>query len=183
MNIPEGLTEEEVLRVLRKVANEKKKTWRFGYHGEDDIYQQIHMHCIKVLNAGKFVPRGEKPLVTQLLNFLRVHTRNKLSSDIRNTMYRYAQPESKNNKTRWNLMHTLKIYSQNLEHSEIFAFDSDMDTAMDREELIRKIRAGLDINQLKDFLKLQNGVNISKKKKELLIERIREILGDDFYAA
>lgn len=168
------------MKIMTKVANEKKKTWRFGYHSESDIVQQVYMHCIKVLNENKFVPRGEKPVETQLLNFLRIHTRNKLSNDIRNTMYRYAQPDSKNNATKWNLMHTLKIYSQNLQHSEIFAFDNEAEGEIDKEQLIRKIRESLTIDQLKDFLKLQNDVKIPKARQTALCERIREILGDDY---
>ena len=183
MYIPEGLTEQEVVDIIKKVANEKKSTYRFGYHSTEDISQQVFLHCIKVINEGKFQPRGLKPVATQLLNFLRVHARNKLSNDIRNTMYRYAQPESKNNKTKWNLMHTLKIYSQNLEHSEMFAVENKMDEEIDRKNLIRKIRENLTINQLKDFLRLQNDVKISDTAKADLFARIKEILGEDYYAS
>jgi hypothetical protein len=141
------------------------------------MQQQAILYCVKVLNQGKFVPRDNgKPIETQLLNFFRVHVRNKLSNFRRNHSFRYANPENKNNTAKYNIQHPVKIYSQGLEHSEIFGFETDLGDTMDKEQLVREIRAGLSIPMLKDFLKWMNGVKLSKVKQEALFTRIYEIV-------
>jgi len=170
------MTEQDVVDIINKAANEQAGNYLFGYHSREDNIQQAFYHSIKVINLGKFRPVEGKCVKKQLLNFLRVHIRNRLSNDRRKHSYRYANPESKNNAPKYAIMHPLKIHSFGLENSEIFARDNNISEEFDKKELFEKIRDNLTIAELKDLLKLQADVKISEGRKIALIERIREIL-------
>ena len=176
MFVPEGLSEQDVMDCMTKAANEQCRNYQYGYNDLDDFRQQAIMHCIKVINAKKFVPKPDKDIKKQLLAFLRVHVRNRLSNDRRKESFRYSNPESRNNKPKYAIMHPLKIHSFGLENSEIFARDNHICDEFDKKELFEKIRDNLTIAELKDLLKLQADVKISEGRKIALIERIREIL-------
>ncbi len=180
MIVPEGLTEQEVTDIMYRVSREIARRYLFGYHSVEDNIQQGVMECIKTLNNHKFVPRGDKDLQQQLINFLRVHVRNRLSNFRRNHSFRYAEPNSKNNVAKFNLMHPLKIHSQGLAGSPIFSRENTITQGIDRSEMIRRIREALSIPMLKDFLKWQNDVKIPTKRKKELFSKIVEILGETY---
>jgi hypothetical protein len=179
VKIPAGLTEQDCIEVFYKVSREAAPKYMFGYHGKDDIVEDGVYECIKILETtDKFQPKPGKDLKQQLTNFLRVHVRRRLSNNRRDRSYRYASPNSKHNIAKYNLMHPLKIHSQGLTNSDIFSRDNTICEQVDHDEMIRRIREGLSITMLKDFLRWQSDVKIPSVRRKALFDRIGEILSE-----
>lgn len=176
MFIPEGMTEDEVVQIMTRISNLYKRKYKFGYNSEEDVVQQGILHAIKNLNNGKFKPRGNKPMALQLTNFLRVWVDRRLNNDRRNQSCRYSRADTILNKTKFAIMHPLKIHSQGLESSEIFARDSGAIDSLMNDDIKEKVLEGLDIDQRKDYMKLLGGVRISQQKEDELFARIKQIL-------
>ncbi len=83
MNIPKGMTEEEVLSSIDRVANGLAYKYRFGYHGLDDMKQEARMLAIEGLDRYDS-SRGK------LETFLWTHVSNRLFNIKRN---KYARPD------------------------------------------------------------------------------------------
>lgn len=171
----EGLTEDEVVKIIYKACKTAIK-YKFGYLSGEDLVAHSVVKCVKVLNEGKFIPRSEKPIEAQLLNFLSMVSRNEASNLRRKHSCRYSNPENRNNEKKYNLAHPLKIHSQGLTNSELFSEESTMHEEMNYSELMIRIRETLPIPMLKDFLKWTNGVKLSTTKKKILLDTLKEIL-------
>jgi hypothetical protein len=179
MKIPEGLTEQEVVTIMQTASFRIAPRFKFGYLKADDLIQQGIMECIKVINADKFRPIEGKCLKRQLYNFLATHIRNRMSNYRRQYSFRYANPESVSNLRKFNLMHPLQIHSAGLTNSEMFSEENTIDDDIDHSALIEKIRANLDVNMLKDYLKWSNGVKLPTVRKKALLAKLEEIINGD----
>lgn len=175
MKIPEGMTEQEVVDVMNEAASRVAPKYKFGYHNGDDMIQQAVMKCVKILNNGKFIPKSNKDLKKQLLNFLITICRNEASNYRRKHSFRYASPDSENNKRKYNIMHPMKIHSQGMVNSEIFSRPNSIIEDIDKADLINKIRDNLPIPLLKDYLKWMNGVKIPLARRKILFTKLAEI--------
>jgi len=174
----EGLSEKEVTEILYKACSRHAAKYCFGYNSTDDIIQEGIFECIKKLNNGKFKPKPNKPTDKQLLAFLTICARNAQSNHLRKHSYRYASGDTEANRTKYNLMHPLKIHSQGLTRSDIFARDSTMFDEIDKESLMLRIRDHLNVEETKDFLKYLNGIPISDKRRQPLFDKIVSLLNE-----
>lgn len=89
MYLPEGLTEEEVVRDIEKVVKEFSKTYAFGYFDNDDIMQQARMEAIIKLPKYKSVSKSGKP--QPLANFLYTVMKRKILN-LRRDKYKRNDP-------------------------------------------------------------------------------------------
>jgi hypothetical protein len=178
VDIP-GLTEDEIVEVLQKAAQRHAAKYCFGYNSIEDITQEAIAECIIKLNKGKFKPKPDKDIKKQLAAFLGVCSRNAQSNHLRKHSYRYASGDTEANRTKYNLMHPLKIHSQGLTRSDIFARDSEMFDEMEKQQLMDRIRGHLNIEETKDFLKYLNGVKVPKRRLATLFTKVAGIIGEE----
>lgn len=176
MFIPEGMTEAEVVDIMERASKRVSPKYKFGYMNDEDMVAQGIVEAIKALNTEKFQPKPNGDLKKQLLNFLMVHIRNRISNFRRKHSFRYASPDSKSNKTKYNLMHPLKIHSQGLVNSEIFAQKNTIIEDISGGDIIEKIRDNISMSMLKDFVKWTNGAKLPASRKKALIDRLKEVL-------
>ena len=72
MKIPKGMTEEQVLKVIDKIADRYAYKFRFGYFEADDIRQEAKIIAMDALDRYE----EGRPLE----NFLAVHVKNRLNN-------------------------------------------------------------------------------------------------------
>lgn len=164
------LTEDEMIEVAYKVSREIGPKYRFGYHSNEDMVQQGVFKAWEVIKVGKFKPRADKDLVRQLSAFLRVHIRNRLSNFRRDHSCRYTNRDSLINQAKYNIMHPLQIYNQNLKE------DFFVQQTIDRNELhdcLEYIITNLEENLLVDFNVIKDGGKLSISRRKKLIEAIQ----------
>lgn len=91
MFVPEGMTGQEVIDIIEKVANEFGKSFAFGYYELDDIKQEIRMESLKVLPLYNPIDKdGNK--TRPLANFLYRNAMNKILNLWRNKYQRRDSP-------------------------------------------------------------------------------------------
>ncbi len=169
------LSQDEITDVLYKVAREVAPKYRFGYHSNEDMIQEAVIKGLDVLRKGKFNPKGEKDLARQLSAFMRVNMRNHLSNMVRDKSCRYTSRDSLINKAKYNIMHPLYIYNQNLKE------DFFVQSENDRNELhdcLEYIRVNLSDNQLVDFDLIRDGKKLSISKRNKLMAAIEQLFED-----
>lgn len=177
MFVPEGMTADEVVAIATEVSRAPARKYLFGYHSVEDLVEQGVLISLDILSKGKFKPRGPKPMALQLKNFLRVWVRNRLSNYRRDNSCRYPNADSPANKSKYNLMHPLKIYSQGLSTSEIFARDINVGREIDDRDLTGRLLTGLSVYERKLYWKKMGGVILSVAEEQLLLTASRRSLG------
>lgn len=102
MLIPEGYTEAEVTKIIRRVVSSLAETFRFGYYEIEDIKQEGFVLAIELLNKGGF--DASKPLD----KYLFTHIRRRLINLKRDKFSRHEIPCKKcpfyspdNSKSPW----------------------------------------------------------------------------------
>jgi hypothetical protein len=202
MYLPDGFTEEEVLAAINKVVNTLAPLFKFGYYGLDDIRQEGSLEAIKALS--KFSPTyTNRPisLTSKLEAFLFSHVRNRLINLRRDKLGRNSPPccgcpAHKNSVCRafskdeisdcpkiikWRARNEVK---KNLveNYESIDASDnlSSSDSVL-RSEFIAIIDKHLHVSLRGDYRRLIEGNKLSKRRKQKLMDAIKEILGDIYY--
>lgn len=84
MQIPEGMTESEVLETIENVAIRLAGRFKFGYHSIEDMRQQARMYAWEALE--------KYDNVRPLENFLWTHVRNRLFNFKRDKFQRPDKP-------------------------------------------------------------------------------------------
>jgi hypothetical protein len=170
----DGIPEEELIKIIQGVAARVGSKYRFGYHSKEDMIAQAVLEGIKILQAGKFtVGPAHSPdeIRKRLRGFLTTCISNRMSNYVRDHSCRYASVSNKYNTSKYNIMHPIKVGYQT------FFFGDSLDkNDVELAEVIRFIRSKLSIDQVKDFIRIQNGVSIPAARKTILLNIIKEIL-------
>lgn len=202
MNIPQGMTENEVIEIIDKVARGLAPIFRFGYHTIEDMRQQAKIIAIEGLDKYD----ATRPLE----NFLWTHVRNRLYNFKRDNYERpdkpclncplnaydpglkysdsgcklhhqlincgpYSQWYNRNAPKR-NLMNPTDIDNINDEKEKNTKVNDESLEAVDTKVVFDVIDKYLPINMREDYIKLKYGIKIPKKRKDEIIESIRSIL-------
>ena len=85
MQIPPGMTEEEVIEVINRILSTLSYNFKFGYFGIDDMKQEGWVYAIEAL------PKYN-PEIAPLENFLRTHIRNRFLNLKRDKLSRHQPP-------------------------------------------------------------------------------------------
>lgn len=173
--LPEGISEEQFVAIVEKVSVRSAHKYLFGYHSVEDLMQKAYELAVTFLIEGKFKPRGDKPMDIQLTNFLRVWIHNRLSNYRRDNSCRYPN-NGGSNQVKYNLMHSLKIHSQGLTNSEIFARESDLPAKLGQDEIFDRIRNGLKPRMRKLYERSLEGEILDDIEFAKLAKAIRKIL-------
>lgn len=176
--LPDGITEETFVAIVKKVSLSSAIKFQFGYHDVEDLQQKAFELALTFLQNGKFKPRGDKPIELQLTNFLRIWIHNRLSNYRRDNSCRYPN-NGGSNQQKYNIMHPLKIHSQGLTNSEIFARESELPEQLSRDEVLQRIEAGLKPRNRRLYRCYLDGDEIDEVDLEKLFKAIKKILPGD----
>lgn len=168
MRIPQGMTENEVLAIMRELVEKIAKQYTFGYLTVEDLEQEGYLECMDALD--RYDGRGP------LINFLSVNLKNRLFNFRRDEYYRYNPRCTddcscrfcKQKEDKKNLLSPQDLFDYS---DELIAEGNDQETT----ELLQKIDKELPVGFRPDYLKLRSGAKLSKKRKDKIIAKLRDI--------
>lgn len=197
--LPNGVTEEEFLRVLDDISKRLGHKFKFGYHDFDDMKQQAAIFALEGLEKYD----RSRPLE----NFLWTHVRNRLFNYKRDNYQRPDKPcltcplydphckKSTNqcldfeNKTDCELYNAWEIRNNskknimrpvNIESSEDYGSKyhtkGDIGDIVLSQEIIKKLDENIPVSHRESYLKLKYGEKINKSDLQKLILVIKEII-------
>ena len=205
MQIPKGMTEEEVLGVIDRVVNILAFNFKFGYFDLDDMKQQGRMYAIEAM------PRYN-PDMGNLHNFLRSHIRNRFLNLHRDKLSRHQPPcqgcpfydpncqQSKNkctafvdklecdkyagwekrNGAKRSLVEPLDISGIRDEKEKNMRNNVDIPEIVTKSELMYIIDNNLPVTMRADFKKMMEDVSVSKQRRDKVISAIKKIV-EEYY--
>jgi len=210
MQVPNGMTEAEVLATIDKIARRLSPKFKFGYHEVDDIKQQIFIFAWESLKHYD----SDRPLE----NFLWVHVRNRLLNFKRDSYERPdkpchnckwnaydvendyctkheldfitsgCSPECKpylnwknRNEAKKNLMTPIELSNVRDEHEERMKVSHPVDEIVMSKEIHRIINNELPINMRSDYLRMISNVHVPKPRRTVIQETIKDILAEHGY--
>jgi DNA-directed RNA polymerase specialized sigma24 family protein len=167
MRIPDNMSEQEVVAVIKKVARSLAPKYTFAFYGTEDIEQEAFMMGMEALSRYD----SNKPLE----NFLYTHIGNRLKNFKRDNYYRQDDGNAQKIQSRKkNLLDTA--------HIDSFGTIGDDDTSLD-DVHIREIKSLIDENlptyMRADYLRMCAGISIPKSKKREIMNFIKELLEED----
>lgn len=182
------MTEAQVVAEVNRIVGLLANSFRFGYYDADDIKQEAWIEAIKGLENYDESRKLDSFLYTHIKNRLINLKRNKFKRPNSPCKYCHGQPENhtthKDNKhckkyKRWLVRNTAK---QNLmapkpiiNVSPAQFISKNLDNIEDRE-IFDRIEAHLDPHMRKIYLKVLYETPVSKRDREHLVEKVREIL-------
>lgn len=199
MIIPAGMTEQEVLDVIEKVARRLAHKFRFGYHDIDDMKQQARMYAIKAM------PKYDSS--RPLENFLWTCVHNELFNNKRNKFARPDKPCLKcplaayiketdgcsayhdkmecsqyagwinRNTAKQNLMQPIELSDVEDEREDRMKLHETPDDIVMTSEIIKIIDQNLPTNMRKDWIMMRKGIKVPKPRRLKLQQEILTILG------
>lgn len=173
--LPEGISEAKFVEIVRSVSYKSAKKFLFGYHSHEDLVQRSFEIAITILKGGKFKPRGEKPMEQQLANFLRVWIHNRLSNYRRDNSCRYPNRGGQN-QIKYNLMHSLPIFSNNLASSEIFAREGFTPEKISHQDVINRLLDNFKRSERKLYDRYVHGEELDEIEMAKLTKAVKRIL-------
>ena len=161
MNIPKNMTKEEVLDKIKLVVDRISPKYTFHGYDVDDIKQEAFMICMDALDRYD----QKRPLE----NFLSVNLSNRLKNFVRDNHY-IGQDENKLN---------VLCPKQLTYESSIPEIPINLDHKIDFKQMQSIIDEHLPSDLRCDYLKMLSEVYVSKKRREYIIEVIREIINEN----
>lgn len=170
MHTPEGMTEDEVVRIISKISNRLAPKYVFAGYDVEDIKQEAFI--IGITGLKKY--DSSRPLE----NFMYTHINNRLKTFKRDNYYRldYGTSAQKIQDRKRNLLEPVSI-------DAIYAlYVSDQTiTNVYINELLEMIDSKLPAHLRRDYLKLKSNSPLPKGRKAQITQVIEEIVkGDDY---
>ena len=167
MNVPKGMTEQQVIDQINVVCNRISPRYTFYGYTVDDIKQESFIICMEALNRYD----GIRPLE----NFLSVNLSNRLKNFVRDNHFL-----SNENTDRQ------KVYQPAQLEYEDYIIDEENKFSISyehiqKEEMVAAIDKYLPANMRMDYLKMINDVYITKQRREEITAMIVDILGEHGY--
>ena len=167
MNVPKGMTEQQVIDQINVVCNRISPRYTFYGYTIDDIKQESFIICMEALNRYD----GIRPLE----NFLSVNLSNRLKNFVRDNHFL-----SNENTDRQ------KVYQPAQLEYEDYIIDEENKFSISyehiqKEEMVAAIDKYLPANMRMDYLKMINDVYITKQRREEITAMIVDILGEHGY--
>ena len=180
MKTPKGMNEQEVIDTIVRVVDRYAKKFQFSYHEIDDIKQEGFMIGMEAL--GRYDP--SRPLE----NFLAVHIKNRLKNFRRDNFFKPDETLSKNvnsdkdmkklqrNNVRMFLLYPIDIDSVKQDGESNMSSPDEFINDIQIRELMRIIDINLEVSYRKDYLKIKDGIYVSKVRREEIYNEIKTIL-------
>ena len=153
--------------MIQTIATRLANKYTFGYFDVEDISQEAVIFGLEAYERWD----GIRPLE----NFISVHISNRLKNFKRDNYFRLGLEESspkrqKSNETKKNLMRPAPI------HPLVLFTEESIDNQDSVDYLLSKMPPLIK----NDFLRMSNDVNITKSRKQAVIDSVKEILGEDW---
>ena len=162
MNLPEGMTEEEVSDQIQIVVDRIASKYSFYGYTVDDIKQEAFIICIEALNRYD----ASRPLE----NFLSVNLSNRLKTFVRDNYFTAQTSEQ-----RKKVVQPAQLDYEDSIIDEEEKFGNSYDK-LDLEIMTGAIDKYMPANVRMDYLKLINDVYVSKQRREEVIDIVKSIL-------
>jgi len=210
MKIPEGMTEEDVLSSIDRVANGLAYKYKFGYYGVDDMKQEARLLAIEGLERYDS-SRGK------LETFLWTHVSNRLFNIKRN---KYSRPDKpcfdcplnaydpdcknsinqctefsdksncdpyksweKRNSAKKNIMCPIEMGNVKDEHERNMSKNEDIGDQIDFLSMVDLIESSIPISLRKTWIKMKNDIKISKLERTKLLDFINKLISEEDYGS
>lgn len=160
MKIPKNMTKEEVMSVIKLVTDRIAPRYTFNGYEVDDIKQESFLICVDALDRYD----ANRPLE----NFLSVHLSNRLKNFVRDNYYLGDDEEKKK---------VLSPKSLTYEDVPVLLNISD-EEKLDAKELSLIIDNELPSQYRSTYLKIINNVYVPKKRREEVINIIRNLVNE-----
>lgn len=162
MKIPKNLTKEETINKINSVIAKIAPRYTFSGYDIDDIKQEAFIICIDALDRYD----QKRPLE----NFLSVHLSNRLKNFVRDN---FCTSKNDNDKKK-----VLMPTSINADHSIYDDVDSP-ELLSTISEIKEKIDLHLPASMRMDYLRMINGAYVVKKRKEEIVQFIKQLISDN----
>jgi DNA-directed RNA polymerase specialized sigma24 family protein len=201
MKIPKKMTEKEVISIINDVVNRLARRFIFGYHDVEDIKQQGRLFAVESLENYD----NKRPLE----NFLWTHVKNRLCNYKRDKYERpyiscskckyqiedtglckkYENIEECEIYSRWkkrngakkNLMSPIELDCVQSEHEVGMSIVDNQHEEAVHNELEEIIDKNIPLILRADYIRIKNGVKISKLHRDKVRECVKQILIDNGY--
>ena len=167
MKIPKGMTEQEVIETITKVADRQAAKFRFGYYEVEDMLQEAFIIAMDALDRYD----EKRPLE----NFLAVHVNNRIKNFKRDNFYRMNNEKHESKKL---IMDPIDIARVRDEKEKNMKTDDSFKDGLERDEIVNIIDKYLDIGMREDYLKMLNSVYVPKPRREQIQNAILNIMRD-----
>lgn len=160
MKIPKKMTQQEVIDQINVVVNRIAPKYTFNGYDIDDIKQEAFIICMDALDRYD----NKRPLE----NFLSVHLSNRLKNFIRDNYYTKDEEEKKK------VLKPKSLSSEDFIPSSHYVINQDDN--IDAKQMQTILDKHLPASYRADYLKIINDVYVPKKRREEVIETIKEIV-------
>jgi DNA-directed RNA polymerase specialized sigma24 family protein len=164
MKVPKNMTEEQVLSQITLVVDRISPKYTFTGYDVNDIKQEAFIICLEALDRYDC----NRPLE----NFLSVHLSNRLKNFVRDNFFTKKDDEIKKS-----IMLPKSLSNENCPTASYEDYDQRLDVAQ-MQNIIDKF---LSPENRADYLKIVNNVYVPKKRREQVIEIIKELLKEHGY--
>jgi hypothetical protein len=183
---------EHITQVIHDVCLMLSNTYQFGYHLQDDIYQEAYAEALIVLNRDVY-----NIAIKPLGNFLYAHIRNRLSNLKRKQLFRSEAPckccdafnPGPNPCKRWIAWNKCNETKQRLMRPMTLAYDAkvpapheDVSARILLSELRSYILDRLPSELHEDFECFAAEGDLPKARHALLLQTLHAVLEDSPYA-
>jgi DNA-directed RNA polymerase specialized sigma24 family protein len=168
MKIPHGISEQEVIDTITKIAKRLAHRYVFSGYDVEDIEQEAFL--IGIAGLEKYDP--SRPLE----NFMYTHINNRLKTFKRDNYYRidYGTSAQKIQDRKKNLLEPINIDSiYNIASGQHIVSEAHLN------EMLELIDKKLPHHLRGDYLKLQANAPLSKSRKAQITKEIENILNGD----
>tara|TARA_Y100001938_G_scaffold77794_1_gene107549 strand:- start:81 stop:596 length:516 start_codon:yes stop_codon:yes gene_type:complete len=167
MNVPKGMTEQQVVDQINIVCNRISPRYTFYGYTVDDIKQESFIICMEALNRYD----GIRPLE----NFLSVNLSNRLKNFVRDNHF-LGNENTDRQKVYQPAQLDYEDYIVDEENKFSITYDH-----IQKEEIVDAINKYLPANMRMDYLKMINDVYITKQRREEITAMIVDILQEHGY--
>lgn len=162
MRVPKNMTEQAVIDQITIVVNRIAPKYTFNGYAVDDIKQEAFIICMDALERYD----NKRPLE----NFLSVHLSNRLKNFVRDNYYTKDEEHKKK-----------VLKPQSLSTDDVIKYDAEYDIKLEAKNIKLLIDKYLPAEHRANYLKMVNDIYIPKRKKEELIDLIKELLEAHLY--
>jgi hypothetical protein len=178
------------IQTIQKIAKRIAPKFSFGYYDAEDIEQECFILAYEALE--KYDPK-----LGTLYNFLYTHLTNRLKNIWRKKYFRQlkrckkceheeelcdlCQQRQWRFMTKKNLMNPIDISNVNCNNEPNTYTSYDMLEKIELEDIFLIINRELEIHLRRDYLKMLEGLSIPKVKRDIIENRILEILENHGY--
>jgi len=181
------MQEEELIRIVDKIANRFASTFKFGYHEIEDMKQQAWQVALEGLKDYD----GTRPLE----NFLWTHVRNRLYNFKRDNYFRPEKPCDRcplfvnDQCTKFKDRLECDLYSRwtkrtekrkslmsAVEHNDTNYNENDITTQLDSKHLFETVDYNMPVELREYWIRFIHNLKLNKQKKEQVLFEITLIL-------